>query len=380
MGPAPHTPEAAGLPEALKPDVEELLARRFGARFDLLEYRVISSRVSRVGRIAAAPRGGGELRTFIVKHVPREAYGAPASWRLEFREEAAAYELFSSLEPPFLERPERIGFHPDGLLLLEDLGPSLNHFPVTADLTGPFATLFARLHAATAGRRAAYDEARARFGLEAGAPDQRSDGLENRRHQFEAGSAVLAEWAELLGIASAPVLLGMLGEVRAAVEAPGPLHAVTHDDLAHGRQCALGGGRMRMFDFENVRYGLALLDLAKALVGKFERHHPSRVMILSWPGLGQGLAVQYRRELARAGGPELPDEVWDAAMADAVVFTTVCQLGVLRYIIDRGQVRGALLPNLRTLLRRMEAVLEGNGARRDARRLLGSLDQRIAFA
>jgi hypothetical protein len=92
------------------------------------------------------------------------------------------------------------------------------------------------------------------------------------------------------------------------------------------------------------------------------------------------LAVQYRRELARAGGPELSDAEWDATLADAMVFTTVCQLGVLRFIIDRGQVQGTLLPNLRKLLRRMEAVLEGNAARRDVRRLLGALDQRIAFA
>lgn len=380
MEAASQRPEPERLPGALKQDVEELLAQRFGARFDLLEYRGLARRVSRVGRIAAAPRGGGLARSFIVKHVPEHAYGAPAAWSREFREEAAAYELFSILEPPFLERPERLGFHPSGLLLLEDLGPTLNQRPVEADLSGAFATLFARLHAATAGQKRAHDEARARFGLTPGAPDERQDGVENRGRQFEAGAHVLAEWCALLGLCPGAALLELLAEARRGVETPGPLHAVTHDDLAHGRQCAFRDGRMLMFDFEHARYGFALLDLAKALVGKFERHHPTRVMVLSWPGMERALAIRYRQELARAGGPELSDGAWDAALADAMVFTTVCQLGVLRFIIDRGQVQGTLLPNMRKLLRRMEAVLEGNAARREVRALLSALDQRIAFA
>jgi hypothetical protein len=374
-------PTLESLPRALREDIEELLSRRLGARCELATYQSLSRRVSWVARVYAAPRGEPP-RTFIAKHVPPEAYGSSdtSAWRAEFLEEVAAYELFSTVDPPFLERPERLGYDPHGLLLLEDLGTALNHAQPAGDLSGPFATMFARLHAATLGKRRAYDEARARCGVRLDVPDARHDGPENRRTQFALGAKVLSEWCGLVGLASEQTVHALLAELQAGIEAPGPLQAVTHDDLAHGRQCALRDGLLRMFDFENARYGSALLDVAKLLVGKFERRGgPGGVIVLSWMGMGRELVLHYRRELERAGGPALEDATWNAALADAVAFTTVCQVGMLRYTIDRIAVQGALLPNLYTLLRRMEALLEDSAGRRELRRVLGLLAGRIAL-
>jgi hypothetical protein len=137
-------------------------------------------------------------------------------------------------------------------------------------------------------------------------------------------------------------------------------------------------GCLLLLDWENAKHAHALRDLAKVLVGKFERSLDTGEMIRVCPKMEPGLADLYRRELARAGGPDVDDAAWGEALGGALLYNTVVQVGALVGLYSVTAVTDQVLPNLRAIVLRMGEVLHGHTGWEDPRRILQQLAARIA--
>lgn len=376
--PAPAAPHAGsrlprapdGFPPALRGEVEAALSARFGGAVRAEPREVLSSRISPVRRVAlSGPAGVPE--SVVVKHLAAPWYGDPGGGvPRDFLEEAAAYAFLDGLaDRPFRERAALLAWLPGGALVLEDLGAGERTLP-TPRIGDLLAVSFARLHAATAGRGAAHEAARRRMGIDIDGPDPRYDGVDAASRRFARGAEMLAEWCEALSVATAAEVREQLAVVEAAVLHPGPFAALVHDDLAAGRQCVVRGGRLLLLDWENAKQAHALRDLAKVLVGKFERSLDTGAMVRVCPEMDPSLVARYRRELARAGGPDVDDATWGEALSSAVLFGAVVQVGALLGLYPVTPVTGEVLPNLRDLLLRTGEVLHALPGREDLRRIL----------
>lgn len=377
--PTPGMPGPAQLSSSVVEDAEDVLSDVFGGRVRLRPVEVLTSRISAVWRVALeGPPGTPE--TAVVKHVVSPDYGDPfgAGAPRDFQEEAAAYAFLDGLDaPPFRDRARRLAWVPAGALVLEDLGEGDRSLP-PARVGDLLAVAFARLHAATMGRGDAHRRAREDFGIDPDASDPRYDGVVAAARRFARGVETLAGWCEALGVARGDEAAALLREVEAHVLRPGPFHALLHDDLAAARQCVVRGGRVLLLDWENAKHAHALRDIAKILVGKFERRLDNGEMRWVCPEMEPGLAARYRRELARAGGPDADDAAWGEALCGAVLFNTVVQVGALVGLYAVTAVEGHVLPNLRAILFRMGEVLHAYPGWEAQRRILLLLAGRIA--
>lgn len=380
VGPVDADPFAwAAFPDALAAELEASLGARYGGAVRVRARERLSARISPVWRVSVDGPPGAPA-TVVVKHLAARGYGDPSAGGVpaEFREEAAVYDFFGAMDDrPFRERAERLAWLPGGALVLEDLGGGDRSLP-PARAGDLLAVAFARLHAATAGREAAYRAARLRAGIDVDAPDTRYEGAEAAARRYARGAEVLAGWCAALAVAPAGEVAAMLAAVEDAVLRPGPFHALVHDDLASGRQCVVRGGRLLLLDWENAKHAHALRDLAKVLVGKFERDLDTGEMRWICPEMEPALSVRYRRELARAGGPDAGDAAWGDAFCAAVLFNTVVQVGALVGLHAVTAVHRQVLPNLRGILFRMGQVLHTLPGWGDPRRILLNLAARIA--
>jgi aminoglycoside phosphotransferase (APT) family kinase protein len=216
------------------------------------------------------------------------------------------------------------------------------------------------------------------MGVDVDGPDARFDGVDAAARRFARGAESLSAWSEALSVAPAGEVASLLRTLQAQVLAPGPFHALVHDDLAAGRQCVVRGGRLLLLDWENAKHAHALRDLAKVLVGKFERWLESDEMVRMCPDMDPAVTTRYRRELARAGGPDVSDAEWGRELSAAVLFNTVVQVGALVGLYGVRPVTDGLLPNVRGLVYRMGQVLHGLPGWEDPRRILLHLAGRIA--
>lgn len=370
------------LSRKVQEDIEALLRAIHGkgGQPRVVGASVLSCRLSVVLRVAIDPCGTPAPRSVVVKHLHPRWYGSPRHPEAppEFGEEVAAYDFLSSLDPGFKERPLQLDYHPNGLLLLEDVGPG-DTAPLPFPLVGPrVGILLARLHAATTGRLDGFHACRRRHDLSMG-PDLRSDGETAAHMWFEQGLTSLAEWCRWTGVADEAATRRWLEPVVEAMVAPSPLDVLIHDDLANGRQCVVRDGRMRLVDFENAKPGHPLRDVAKVMIGKFERDLETSRMIFMCPRFDHDLTRAYRAALAEGGGPSWSNDDWHAVVATAMVHATVVQVGRLRGLVERTCVSGDLLGNLRALLLRLEEVLENNPHQSEIRERLKALAERIAL-
>ncbi len=371
-------PDALARPSGLDGALEAALSARAGGAVRATAWEGLSARISPVWRVRLEGPTGTPA-SVVVKHLDPQWYGAPtgADVPREFLEEAAVYEFLEEGCPTFRDRAARLAWLDGGALVLEDLGVGDRSLP-PARAGDLLAATFARLHAATAGRGDFHRAARHAHGIDVDAPDLRYDGDVAAARRFARGAETLAGWCEALAVASAEETAGLLAAVAATVTRPGPFHALIHDDLASARQCVVRDGRLLLLDWENAKHAHALRDLAKVLVGKFERSLDTGEMIRVCPEMEPGLAGVYRRALARAGGLDVDDAAWGEALGAALLYNTVVQVGALVGLYSVTAVTGQVLPNLRGIVLRMGEVLHGHPGWEDPRRILGQLAARIA--
>jgi hypothetical protein len=219
------------------------------------------------------------------------------------------------LEPPIA--PAFIGGDDAGTIaLIEDLGdgPSLDKLllgddPVAASeaLVG-FARTLGRMHAATRGRIEEYREVRSRGFMP-----------EAELHiEIDERIALFLGACERLDVNVGKGAMDEIGDIRSALETPGPFLAYTHGDPCPDNT-RIVDGEVRLFDFEMGGFRHALLDGAYV-------HAPfptcwcvNKLPVNVWPDALDA----YRTELI-VGCPEAADDkMFDQALATAWAYWTI---------------------------------------------------------
>lgn len=356
--------------------LQRFLDRRFSGRARLEDCVMISGRLSPVYRVRLVSADSALPATLIVKRLGDPWFGdmERSDSPPEFREEVAAYLYLEANAPGFGRRPQLVGTAPEGLLVLEDLGTEDCRVYALAEVAPMVAGLLAELHAATWRRLAGLAAARAAVGLGA-EPDLRYDGEAAAETRFRHGAAMVADWAETLAVAPASRVASLTEALDRAIRQP-RFEALIHDDLANARQCVLRDGVLMLIDFEAAKPGHALRDLAKIMLGKFERDLETAHMVWVNPDFPPETVGTYRAALLRLGGPAFPDEEWEQALAAVMVHAALMQIGSLLMLIGGTLVAGDFLPNLRGLLARLEALLTGSTAQLELRSVLAGVAAR----
>jgi hypothetical protein len=192
---------------------------------------------------------------------------------------------------------------------------------------------------------------------------------------FARGQHEIRRFAGILLPDRAVRLAALLADVERTARRPGPFHAFVHDDLASRRQAVVQDGRFLLLDFEHAKYFHCLIDLAKVMVGKIEsREDGCRVHVHS-PGM-EALVRHYRDAWDRAGGPELPDAVWDRNLVAMLTFQAVLAVAQVVDFADRPFAASATI-TIRSILRRLVHHLRCHAGGEDLAEIVDQVQERI---
>lgn len=362
----------AGAAPAFARALRDFVRRALGSRARVTGCERISARLSPVYRVTLA---GPEAGSVIVKRLGDAWFGdmrCPAA-PPEFREEIAAYRYLEALAHGFPRRPRLLGVDDAGMLMLEDLGQGDTlDWPFDA-VGAAVVELLADLHAATWGRTAPLAAERAALGL---GDDLRYDGALAARHWYGRGTRAIAGWCEALGVMPAARMDDLAGRLAEAIDDPA-WTALLHEDLANARQCIQRDGSLWLIDLEAAKPGHALRDLARVMLGKYERDLDNGRMVWINPGFPPAIVAAYRRRLA-SHGRGIDAESWERGLADAMLHALVTQCGSLIEHVETGRVTGDLLPNLAAMVKRLDLVLGPLAQHDPLRHALAALARGIA--
>lgn len=292
------------LPPTARSTVERLLSARFGAPVRVADAQRFA--YSSVFRCALDARGSAAPPTVIVR-LPHADAARAGPGRLA--NERAALEFLRSLG--FDLAPRYLAGGVDaGLLVTEDLGtaPSLLDLLLGDDAAAArrgllaFARGLGALHAATAGRAAAFAERRARLGPadpEVAAPLPLTEQWRRVRE-----AAALLRLPRPVGVgrdlaAVARELAGPAGALALSSGDPSPVNCAIAGDVAH------------FFDFEDACFRHPLLD-ARVLRFLYPTGGPP------WrlpPAVAASLELAYRAALAQAWPAASDDAAYERGMA-----------------------------------------------------------------
>jgi aminoglycoside phosphotransferase (APT) family kinase protein len=151
-----------------------------------------------------------------------------------------------------------------------------------------------------------------------------------------------------------------LEDVQRMIAQPGPFAALIHDDLSNARQTFEVEGRLMLLDWEQAKFGHALLDFVKPMVGKIEVELDTGISAWQCPGFPIALPDAYRRLLARDHAVALGDADWDANLSAALIFGALALAGRLVVWDPRRALRGTPQQNINGVLRRLLQLLPGS--------------------
>lgn len=268
----------------------------------------------------------------IAKHLLREnifdAVGDAIP--LSLRYEAATYEFLTSVRERFDHFPTAYRLLP-GLLILEDLGTSPIDFPDERSAQCAALALLAKMHAATLGKRPAYEAILEQRKLPRD-PEQQRLAYQRLSPNFVVGLKLLHAYAgkrQFVGDDwEQPVRFGwqLLNERNQTLD------CLIHDDLVSLRQCAMRDGQLYLFDFEHSRFGHPFLDVLRMFIGKVEYNAASRLWYRKAYAPVEGVFRHYRQVFEEHFAP-LADDIWERHFIAIALAMGVALLGTFAQIV-----------------------------------------------
>lgn len=341
--------------------VERLAQRRWGKQCRVTGYHVLTRRASTVARIDLA---GAPVSTAIVKHLetPVDRFADVLADHPEFANELLNHRFLAQVGLAGGLTPELFDDDPGGMLLFADLGDA-DAVPERGfdTLVPALGAALATLHGATRGRGGDYAALRTALGMGDARDDRRKYGAPGMMRLYQAGVARCL-LMEGMGFRTMAALARELEQVEGMIDSPDGFHALIHDDLSNARQTFEVGTRLVLLDWEQAKYGHALLDFVKPMVGKFEVELDSGISGWQCPGFPVALPEEYRRLLARDHGVAFDDAQWSAHLAAALIFGALALVGRMTVWDPRRPLRGSPLQNTHAILRRLAELLAGNAA------------------
>jgi len=339
--------------------VERLAQRRWGKQCRVTGYRMLTRRAALVARIQL---DGAPVATAIVKHLeaPMELFADILADHPEFANELLNHRFLARAGLGGALTPELFADDPGGMLLFADLGDADAILPRGFDeLIPALATALAALHGTT--RSLADDYAALRMEMELGdaRDDRRKYGLPGMMRLYQAGTARCLAM-EGMGFRTMAALARELEQVEQMISDPGEFRALIHDDLSNARQTFDTGDRLALLDWEQAKYGHALLDFVKPMVGKFEIELETGISAWQCPCFPIALPHDYRRQLARDYGMAFDDAEWNANLSAALIFGSLALIGRMMAWDSRRSLRGSPLQNINGISRRLAELLADN--------------------
>jgi len=169
----------------------------------------------------------------------------------EFSEEQLAHRFLATAPVPKKMKPNLLGFHADGLMLLEDPGIGGHDTKRTFGYLIPrLAEALACLHAAGRGQYDAYCALRTTAGLGSPDEDRLRYGKTAYRHLYDIGCNFILTRYEIATVRHNHAgIKRELNQIGALIAAPGSFLTFIHDDLGNARQTFEVGDQIYLLDF-----------------------------------------------------------------------------------------------------------------------------------
>lgn len=344
--------------DAFEHALAALLVHRFGAGTRIVGRTALSRRMATVTRLAMS--GPNAPASVIVKHVPVDVF---APGRLppvpEFVEEQVVHRFLDGIGATPGLKPVLLAHDPDGITVLEDLGPTGSPVVRTrAELMPRLVRALCRLHGRTLGREDEYQALRREAGLPPPDEDRRRHGPPLEAARAAHGRTGLLHLAgPWLPSPLLELLNRELDTVFALVERYPDVRALIHDDLANARQTFEIGGETLLLDFEYSHFAPPLYDLTKLLLGKFETEILTQDYRWVCPAMPLAFADMYRDTMMREYGLSFSDIDWKATLAACLVYAALALLGNLAAVGLERQLRGSVQSHINIVLDRLSSIL-----------------------
>ena len=275
--------------------------------------------------------------------------------KVEFVEEQLAHRFMATLSGGEKCKPDLLYAAPEGIILLEDLGPDARKSRQNYGFLIPrLAEAIAHLHAAGRGQYEKYCEMRLLAGLGTPMEDRRRYGKPAYRFLYRAGMDFVLTRFEVSALRyNKSAIEAELMEVARLIDNPGPFLTFIHDDLGNARQTFEVDDKLLLLDFEYSKYSHALLDFAKPIMGKFEISLKSGVYAWTGSNFSLELIDHYRKFNEAVYGIRIEPPVWQAAVTAAMTYAALTLVGRLCHLERDRNLRGTVKQNIQAILRNL---------------------------
>lgn len=269
----------------------------------------------------------GSSTSVIVKHIPFNDpfYKYNQECHPALLNEMQAYELLMQCQGDCLKFPRLLG-RTAGIMILQDLGQDTCDFLVPVEAQKALIKSIAGLHAATSGKKRAYD------GLKKAdkksASNYRKLSFHDNAQQYEVGIDFLKNKTageKAIKLAKHIESYNAIG----TVENPGVFQALLHNDLNPRSQIVNKEYEFYLFDFEHSLFSHALLDFWSLYVGKVEYNRSQGIYFRKKLKYFPGIEREYRKHFENSLQLNLSNEFWKLHLSGTLTYAISVMIGKL---------------------------------------------------
>lgn len=307
----------------------------------------------------------------IIKAVTPEALSRNDLFHIQrFSEERFNYLFLSHLYPNFKYFPKLLA-EQQHYFILEDLGSDRYGYSNQLILMDSLAQTLVELHTATADQFQIYQDLRQKYNV--GENPHRKYGMRQYNNFFQKGWEQVKIFINQMGLPFQGIEQ-TIEKIHRSINDPGDFFAFVHGDMTSLRQSVQYHEKTFLFDFEGGKYAHALLDIAEALIGKFEYLTNGEYHLLNHTELPITFAHIYRQKREFVLQKPIEEKIWQQELGAALIYNTFRNLAVLNNVKFSSMLVGGFSGCVQTLCHRAATFLEGNQEYEELR----SIFQRLA--
>ncbi len=345
--------------EERRHELDALIKQHFGQNSAIARIEKLSERAAVVARLHLNNAPVPSVIAKFTRGAIQPSQPIDAN-KIEFAEEQLAHRFLATLHTPEKYKPDLLNTAPQGIILLQDLGPEGHNTKRTYDYLIPrLAEAIAHLHNPSRNQFENYCTLREEAGLGRPDDDRRRYGKPAYQALYQLGTEfILTRYETTTFRYYKSAVATELQQVDHLISNPGPFLAFIHDDLGNARQTFEVGDKLYLLDFEYSKYSHALLDFAKPLMGKFEINLETGAYGWTGPHFPLALIDHYRQYTETTLGVEYENHNWQEATAAAMTYAALTLIGRLCRLEPNRNLRGTVKQNIQAILKHLSMLLD----------------------